>query len=497
MPTHYLHTLDQSGLTSYLSRGDQLQALAHHREEQPGTFSSWLQNAAHGIHTVLVDLPDEGFQSESIPFVGGADRKALIARKQTQLFFGSPYATAIPLGREKEGRRDERVLFAALTRPAALDPWLAILQQHDAPLAALYSVPLLTKALLAGLKPDAPQGLLITFSPNGIRQTYFDQGQLRFSRLSPAPQGNYAEWGEACAREAQKTLQYLTTQRWVTRNTRLPAWLLLTRSDASALLATLDGTEPLDFRLADLEALSRHFGQRPPTSSDSLPLLMRLALRDAGAPQFAPPAARQTFRLQQARRALVWGCAAIALGCAGLALARHLETRTLWQQRDALQREAQAEEQRYQQLLARLPAQPAPLETLQAVVAGIDRLAAARHDPGDAMRRIARALAAYPEISLQRLDWQAADEVVTATLEAALPVTAAADPRAALARIRAFATSLRSEGGAIVQLDLPFDVDPDKTLRSDADALDKRPEFKLKLSFPASAKAAPGVEDRS
>lgn len=487
MLTRYLHCIDHSGLASYRSAGGEVQAVARYPDSSEGAsqFSAWLARARPGTHTLLVDLPDEGFQSETIPFVAGTDRKTLIARKQAQLFFGSPYSTAISLGREKEGRRDERILFAAITRPAALEPWLAALHQHEAPLAALYSVPLLTRQLLGGLNPESPRGLIVSFSPAGIRQTYFENGELRFSRLSPAPEGDYASWGEACLRETQKTVQYLTTQRWITRNVRLPVWLLLARHDFAAVLASLERAEQLDFHLVNLETLAHHFGERSrATASDSHPLMMRLALRARRAPQLAPDNERRSYQLQRLRQAILWGGAIVAGVLLCFALNNHLTSRSLWQQGAALQAESQQEELRYQQLLATLPQLPTALESLHSVVDGIDQLATRRADPADALRRLARALDDYPDVDVQRIDWQSADDAsgtVSATLDAALPLAAAADPRAAIIRIRAFAAAVRAQGDELSLLNLPFDVESDKTLRSSADTLNKRPEFKLRL----------------
>ncbi|MDP5241223.1 hypothetical protein Q9Q94_16910 [Uliginosibacterium sp. 31-16] len=487
MLTRYLHCIDNSGLASYISAGGQIQPLARYADGNDGSsqFAAWLSTARAGTHTILVDLPDEGFHSESIPYVAGTDRKTLIARKQAQLFFGSPFSTAISLGREKEGRRDERVLFTAITRPAALEPWLAVLRQQEAPLAALYSVPLLTRQLLGGLQVDAPRGLIVSFSSAGIRQTYFENGELRFSRLSPAPEGDYATWGEACLRESQKTLQYLSTQRWITRSTRLPVWLLLARHDFAPVLANLERAEQLDFRLVNLETLSHHFGERSrTTASDSLPLTMRLALRAGHAPQLAPDSERRSYRLQLLRRAILWGGSLAAMVLASLALHNHLSSRNLWQQRTTLQAESRQEELRYQQLLATLPQLPTSLESLHSVVNGIDQLAGRRADPAEALRRLSLALNAYADIDVQRIDWQLADEArssASVTLEAALPLTAAADPRAAITRIRAFTAELRKPDSEVSLLALPFDVESDKTLRSSAETLNKRPEFKLRL----------------
>jgi hypothetical protein len=103
-------------------------------------FSEYLSKHRGSIFALLADLADEGFQIESLPYTQGADRQALLSRKLGQYFYGSPLATALSFGRDKGGRRDEKFLFTALTRPQQVEPWLAALRAVEAPLAGVYSL---------------------------------------------------------------------------------------------------------------------------------------------------------------------------------------------------------------------------------------------------------------------------------------------------------------------------------------------------------------------
>lgn len=494
MLTRYLHYLDQNGLTSFLRAGGHIQQLAQHSHTPEGLahFSAWLSQAKAGTHTVLADLPDEAFLAESLPKVSGADRQALIARKQQQLFFASPYATAISLGHEKTGRRDERVLFTALTRPPALEPWLHALQQAEAPLAALLSVPLLTRQLLTRLAPKETHGLILSVSSSGIRQTYFEHGELRFSRLSAAPEGDFATWGDACLRETQKTLQYINTQRWITRSTRLPVYLLLARHDFAPVLAQLEHADTLDFQLINLETLAHGFGERArATSSDSQPLMLRLALRQGHRPQLAPPPARHGFHLLQARRAILASGGALAALILGLALYTYQGSRQLTQTQALVDTQSLSEDLRYQQLLSSLPPLPTNLESLRSVVDDIALQRQQSPDPLSLWLPLSHTLSQFPDIELLTLSWQLdgpAHTNISSRLLATLPLAAANDPRAAITRIRDFAAALREQGLRVSTQALPFEVESDKTLHSSTDTQNKRPEFSLLLqpSLPAA-----------
>lgn len=496
MLNRYLHHIDQDGLASYRSTGGRLQPIARHSLDGEGqeAFAHWLQCSPTGSHTLLANLPDEGFQQENIPHVSGADRKALIGRKLAQQFYGSAYTTSLSLGRESEGRKDERILLTGITRPAALDPWLEILHKHEAAVTALYTPALLTRALLQALRPAAKRGLIVSFSKAGIRQIYFDEGRLRFSRLSPAPEGEFSEWGSACLRETQKTLQYLSAQRWITRSSRLPVWLLLAREDFAPLLASVEHATQLEFQLCNIDTLSRQLGQREATgSSDSQALMMHLALRERSAPQLAPETSRRIFRFWQVRRAIIWSGLLLACALSLAALKNHLETREIQQHSQALQSDAAQENRRYQQLLASLPPQPAPLETLRSMSDVHTRLSGTKFRPLDALQPLSQSLDAFPEIELKSLSWQHSlpqpgasgkpAEVLTLTLEAGLPLTAASTPRAAIERIRAFAADLRPHFSEIKLAELPFNAESDQTLSSNAASQRSQPVFKLSLSL--------------
>jgi hypothetical protein len=498
--TRYLHYLDQQGLSVWAWQAGQLLCLARFAEGDSAygvpAFADWIGRHRSGIHHVLLDLPSEGYHVEQIPPVSGSDRKALIARRQMQQFFGTPYATSMSLGRSVDGRRDERVLMLALTHPPVLEPWLQCLRDAEARLARISTASLLTRQILAGLQPDSTNGLILSLSASGIRQTYFEQGSLRFSRLSPAPDGPLLSWGEACLHEAQKTAQYLTAQRWTTRNARLPVWLLVRREDFARLAEQISAisklNSQLDFRLAGLDAIARQVGiRRNFADSDCAPLLIHLALREKGPAQLAPPADRRFFQLWRIRNAIAAAGACLGFGFALTALASFRETQHMVLEDQRLHAEMQADQVRYQQLLASLPEQPINLEALQGIVASHTRLIN-QPQPSAALLHISRALDEFPDIRLQTLGWQT-DSPDTGerktgappsrlfTLDASLPEDLV-DARTATARIHAFAATLKRYTAAeIAGLKMPFDSESDKTLRSDLVAQKSRASFQIRL----------------
>ena len=84
--------LDPGRLTVYRWRGGQLDDEGSFSADEAGVaaFAAFAQAHAGSLFTLMADVPEEGFQADSIPYVQGSDRRALIERKLAQFFYGSP-----------------------------------------------------------------------------------------------------------------------------------------------------------------------------------------------------------------------------------------------------------------------------------------------------------------------------------------------------------------------------------------------------------------------
>ncbi len=153
---------------------------------------------------VIVDLMEEEYRFERMPHLTGSDRRALWARKQRQLFQGEPYVSVMRLGRDKTGRRDDRVLFSAIRDSVLFRRWMDGLASWRIAVSGIWSLPRLTaewrsKALENGMR------VLIyrTGDKVALRQNYHHEGHLVFSRLSLV--GEEVEG----AQELERTWRYL------------------------------------------------------------------------------------------------------------------------------------------------------------------------------------------------------------------------------------------------------------------------------------------------
>lgn len=462
---------------------------------------------------LLADIPEEGFQLETVPFVRGGDRAALLKRRLAQYYYGTPLSTAISLGRNADGRRDERIQFAALTRPEMLVPWLDALASAHAPLTGVYSVPL----VLADQKWVFAEGkerfLLCTISTGGLRQTYFVAGKMMFSRLTALPAFTDDAVAEGCNAETNRTIQYLVGQRQLTRGTRLPAYVLCHPSLLPTLRKHCIDSADVGYEFIDMAGFAGRVGSKTALKdSRADALFVHMLMARPPAVQFAPEAVRQPWRRWQMRSALRISAAAVLIGALALAARFTTQADTLSARTEALESQSFVDAKRYETLLAGLPKTPLSNDALRAVIARFDELAARNAEIAPMLRHLGRALEAAPGIELDRLAWQVGDKPasgeranssrggtapvpvalssappwVTLEIDAALPAALLGDQRRQLAAIDALAERLRSNGIEVEVLATPVNIESAKSLRSidyaDSDD-DTRPASKLAFAL--------------
>jgi len=148
-------------------------------------FATHLEKHAELPLYFVVDIIEEDFRLETIPHIQSRSRAALINRKLGQVFRNEAYRHTALQGRDTEGRRDDRLLLSALTNSASIKPWIDTILKYRIALAGIYSVPLLSQAIIEKLGlGKIPHLLLVTRQgEGGLRQSYFQNGYLKLSRL--------------------------------------------------------------------------------------------------------------------------------------------------------------------------------------------------------------------------------------------------------------------------------------------------------------------------
>lgn len=370
-------------------------------------FADYLGQHSASVFAMLVNVAEEGFQVETIPFLRGADRQAIIERKLGQLFFNAALTASLSLGYAKDRRKDERVLLAALTNQEFFAPWLDALGEAHVALSGIYSLPLLAPSLLRKLAIADDQCLLLTVQDQSIRQSYFEHGELHFSRLTPLQNSSISGIAQTFAAEAQKLQQYLASQRIVARSQSITAHILAHPNALKTIEQSCTDTATIHYNVISIEDCARKTGLRAlPPDTHCEQLFLNLLVAAPPRIQFADDRQRHDHQLLQIRSAL-HGLGALILLCCLLFCGKLLfETHAVSEQAEALRSEADLARRRYNDIVKTFPAIPTDTETLRHIIDRYVALEKRSASPEGLYREISRAMDEAPAVELERIDWQ-------------------------------------------------------------------------------------------
>lgn len=306
--------LSAAGASCALLRRGQLAEVQYLPGEEEGweTFNAVLMAHPDTPVAIAVDSVDEIYRGETLPRAWGRDRREMTQRRLRQLVHQSPYRAALQQGRERHGPpQGDRYLMLGLTNPDQIRAWLDIMHLRGAPLEGIWLLPTLSAGLIQRFKLRDPNLLLVSEQTGGLRLSYLESGELRFSRLAPVDGSQYDDPLEGYAEEIGRTRQALVGQRLITREDNIKVVLL-------DPLGTLNGLHAFLPESAGFQCESIHRGRLiealglPPEllaeSADALYLrLLAHAPANANLMTAEQRGSSNNFRL---RRALRFGAAA-------------------------------------------------------------------------------------------------------------------------------------------------------------------------------------------
>jgi hypothetical protein len=413
MARHFLY-LTNSRLVSLVTRRGSIVARREFAVSGAGAaqFERHLATLATVPTHLFTDLAEEDFRLDTIPHVGSRDRDAVLARKLSQIFRNTPFRYAHLQGREAEGRRDDRVIYTAITNAEVMRPWLDAIERLKVPLAGIHSTSVFSATVLEELDLIFPHTLLVTFTPgDAMRQSYFRDREIKFSRLTPIDLQEGQTLGSMVAEETTRTWQYLDSLRHFTPEDRLEVCVLVHANDRPSVQASLRDFAQIQYRLLDMGNVARKLGLKPPPlGSSAEEVLVHLYLLRPSANHFASPEQRRHFTLRRARLALVQ--ASVAFLAAGLAWGGY----DVWRvtqagdQEQRVNRDLAAVNREYDEITRAMPSFGVGGSTMRDAVSFYNGAIRTFPRLDDFVRPISQLLAARPNVKLEQLAWLASDD---------------------------------------------------------------------------------------
>ncbi len=405
--------LSENLLAAWLWRGGKLSHSCDFNLDSDGfaSFGNFVtQSPGTPIH-ILVDVIEEDFRNETIPHILGKDRQALVERKLNQLFRNTTYRHASLQGREATGRRDDKLLLTGLTNVELLTPWLERISQRKLPLAGIYSLPLLSQVLAKKLKLLAPHQLLITRQTTGLRQSYFQEGLLKFSRLTLLASDDMVSMQATVLRECQRTQQYLNSLRLLPRDQQLEIVLICTEKYHPQIQPESMDTPLMRYRITHISEVATQIGLKVfPENLASELLYLHLLGRFHPAQHYATAGQRWYDQLRLVRAGILGATAATIAASSYVSLMNFNQALVNHDLSQNISREAQEVQKHYQEIKNTFPPTPAPAEDMKAAVELVE--AAARKDimPDPLLGIISEALESAPALKLNQIKWRVRDK---------------------------------------------------------------------------------------
>jgi hypothetical protein len=473
-------------------------------------FREYLRGRRGALFSIMADVAGEDFHEDQIPLLRGGDRESVIQRRIAQRYRDTRLAAALSLGTVQAGeRRNERLLLASFTNTQGLAPWLDALEESGARLAGVYSPPLVAPALAARLGARSGRVFIVTPTRAGLRQSFVDDGRLRFARLERTVEMVPQALAMFVRSETLRLAQYLVTLRVLPREGG-PVQVLVVAppGQRAAFEQVLQSDTRLVFRTLDSAEAERAAGvRRKPAGTAGEALYLHLAAQNPPREQFAAKSERRRYLIWQLQRALVGAGAIGFAACVLFAGARWLDvaqarTRAA-QQADEARRSAES----YARITAGFPATHTSSENLKATVTEFTRIAQRSAAPEPVFNHVSQVLERFPQFELDALSWSVglpgerrgapaaaapapakpgAQSELAETVEISGRMNALqrSDYRGITAQVQRFAAALGSSGYELARTQLPFDVTSEGTLTGDIGGAEtsEAPRFTIVLT---------------
>tara|TARA_R110002167_G_scaffold30424_6_gene100594 strand:+ start:26709 stop:28286 length:1578 start_codon:yes stop_codon:yes gene_type:complete len=485
--------------------------LYHSTDSDFDRFHVFLENDGKTPFAIVTDVIEEDFRTESVAHVTGADRKALIARKLAHLFRTTRYRTARVIGREKEGRRDDRILFTALTKPDIFEPWLTRLLAQKIPVISVTSAAYVIEHFAQTLSlTSAPHLLIVNQEANsGLRQTYLQKGRVIFGRLTPSGVSRSGSFAELLLEQCDQTRKYLERIKQLPYDTPLQVYVFTPEVVTDERETTKD---LLHFHYRSIEELPL---TRKINITNAHPGAIAYSLisglRKRAIPNvYAPEHALRYLKIRKMSSAL-YSMSALVVLVAGIIVGPTLaDAGSKWDQERQLRERTAPLLVEYERLTERFPETPIPSAQMEIVVETYDRIARQVARPVEIMSLIGQGLAASPDLKLSEVFWSL--DVITSTdtdtgfgtapvvsesqrVQQALVegrsqlvvtvrglVQSEASFRDATAQVIAFVDALKiNKGYEITPLSLPINVSSNINVATTVDGSAARGEFAIEI----------------
>ncbi len=492
--------IDAEGLSVFVLHKGELVHDAKFSDEDFGheNFRNYLAERAATPITLLIDSVAEDFLVESLPHVSYYDRAGFLNRKSEQHFRGLEYRSSSIVGRETSGRKNDKVLFSALTKNQIIEPWIRVLLQEEIPVQGI-TTPAFALCKVAehyNLLSKRP-ALIVNWEETGIRQTFVTNRKMMFSRLTQV--SGTGSLADEIVDNCMQTKDYLERIGLLGFDQSLDLHIITPQlGDDDFVGYAKRGTFFVvrHHRPADLLPMESFHGD----DADKTAVLLCLdwGVRTGQlSNRYAPPPVRRFYDLTQARRLLGFTSLASLLITFGVSFPLLLDALERGNRVAALEAEIAPIRVQYDALTAQFPETPIPSEAMSLAVSNYRLLNSQMQNPIDLMQQVSAVVARFPTVTITQLRWQLSGEEeldsltqtlldgdARASLDLIGTVTGGSSIANSQRQLSIFLQALNAiEGATAAPISLPVESGPDGEVSTVIDDEAVNAEFAISVSL--------------
>lgn len=413
--------INLQGLSVFSMQANRLTHIARFSDEESGyeNFRNYLAENAQTPVTIVVDSISEDFIVERVPHVNPMDRKSFLQRKLDQHYRGIDYRTAQVIGREGTGRKNDKVLFSAINKNQALEPWVRALLQQEIPIRSI-TTPAYALCKLAQEKGLLTEDrvLLVNWEVSGIRHTYIESGKTLFSRLTPLPSSDESDLADAIIDSCNQSNDYLERIGLVGFDESM-AVQVITPQLPDDIFADIPSNRNFSSIVHhnSIDMMDDELFTGPDESVTAIMLSLDWGMREGEFPNiYAPSPALRFLELYSARRVIVFLALAVLIAGAASGAPLLLDGIERQLRVSEIQDQTNPVQSQYNALTAQFPETPIPSEALELAVGTYDLIERQVESPFTIMAAFSQVLERFPTVRLSSLEWRLSSPEETETV---------------------------------------------------------------------------------
>ncbi len=307
-------------------------------------LTEYFQSHANKPIKVVFDILEEMYSLESLPHLNSRDRKAMITRKQRQMFAGLNFIYTDYKGRSDTERRDDLVLFSAITEEKSVNRWLQSLFEAKVRVSGLYSLPVLMEFFAQQLQGKQYKLLIsISRTKQGIllRQSFFNNNILALSRFKQINEADQQALAAEIKEDVNRSERFIARHFNITNTDNLAVYFFASGKMGKVLFEQIDFS---DIRIRPTLLLTNDFAQAQGyeiDSHESLPAYISgLAAKKRGLPSHYHEPKSHFYYFHYVVKVVLNSCSAlIVLVTLAYSFTQIMSTSSLYDQEDDLRKQ--------------------------------------------------------------------------------------------------------------------------------------------------------------